>query len=256
MMGCPSISSYWTILTSRYPLWKLFCRGAYNYFSGWPITHREYFRLQDETARVEDVLVKESSLDALVKCFVAAKTNSFENLLDPFLKICRISKTVTLGIARSQFFQRLIDRLGHSKAVVRLNLLRLLKTICDVHPSRTALVEKYGIYEIVEKLSKQDNAVLVRQLAREIMPSLAPVLKPAPTRNGRVGELAPKLGITPRRRPRRAASDASTVMEPSPRIASSYMVPRTQSAGLGIGTKNRIFSRQKLGDITWSNEIR
>ncbi|KAL5482758.1 CDC15_2 [Sanghuangporus weigelae] len=210
--------------------------------------------LQDETARVEDVLVKESSLDALVKCFVAAKTNSFENLLDPFLKICRISKTITLGIAKSQFFQRLIDRLGHSKAVVRLNLLRLLKTICDVHPSRSALVEKYGIYEIVEKLSKQDNAVLVRQLAREIMPSLAPVLKPAPSRNGRVGELTPKLGITPRRRPRRAASDASTVMEPSPRIASTYMTPRTQSTGMGA--KNRVFSRQKLGDITWSNEIR
>lgn len=210
--------------------------------------------LQDETARVEDVLIKESSLDALVKCFVAAKTNSFENLLDPFLKICRLSKTITLGIAKSQFFQRLIDRLNHSKAVVRLNLLRLLKAICDVHPNRSALVEKYGIYEIVEKLSKQDNAVLVRELAREIMPSLAPVLKPVPSRNGRTGELAPKIGITPRRRPRRAASDVSATLDSAPRFGGSLVTPRTQSAG--TKNNNRTYSRQKLGDITWNTEAR
>lgn len=184
---------------------------------------------------------------------MAAKANSFENLLDPFLKICRLSRTITLGIAKSQFFQRLIDRLNHSKAVVRLNLLRLLKTICDVHPNRSALVEKYGIYEIVEKLGNQDGAVLVRELAREIMPSLAPALKPAPSRNGRLSELAPKLGVTPRRRPRRTASEASsTLSESSPRFGGSLITPRTQSGG----TKNRPLTRQKLGDITWGNEVR
>ncbi|THH10479.1 hypothetical protein EW145_g1305 [Phellinidium pouzarii] len=209
--------------------------------------------LQDETARVEDVLSKESSLDALVRCFVAAKANSFENLLDPFLKICRLSKQVTLGIAKSQFFQRLIDRLNHSKAIVRLNLLRLLKAICDVHPNRTALVEKYGIYDIVEKLGSQDGAVLVRELAREIMPSLAPVLRPALSRAGRNGELAPKLGVTPKRRPRRTASDtSSTNSDSSARFVSNSTTARLQNGG----TKNRALSRQKLGDITWSSEVR
>ncbi|KAH8114562.1 hypothetical protein DFH11DRAFT_1689039 [Phellopilus nigrolimitatus] len=209
--------------------------------------------LQDETARVEDVLSKEASLDALVKCFVAAKTNSFENLLDPFLKICRLSRSVTLGIAKSQFFQRLIERLNHSKAVVRLNLLRLLKAICDVHPNRTALVEKYGIYEIVEKLSNQDGAVLVRELAREITPSLAPALKPALSRAGRNGELAPKFGVTPRRRPRRTASDASsTNPDLTPRFVGNLTTSRLQTGG----GKNRTVSRQKLGDITWGNEVR
>lgn len=202
-------------------------------------------RLQDETARVEDVLCKDPSLDLLVKCFVSAKANSFENLLDPFLKICRISKQVTLGIAKSQFFQRLVDRMGHSKAVVRLNLLRLLKTICDVHPNRTGLVEKYGIYDIVEKLSKQDGAVLVRELAREIMPSLAPVLKPALSRSGKNGELAPKVSIAAKRRPRRTASDASfTSLEIAPKAVSS-------TSKLQPSTRSRGPSRQKLGDISW-----
>jgi hypothetical protein len=44
-------------------------------------------RLQEETARVEDQLTKAKSLDALLKCLVSAKAGSFENLLDPFLKI-------------------------------------------------------------------------------------------------------------------------------------------------------------------------
>ena len=216
-------------------------------------TDCDIFRLQDETARVEDVLCKEESLDALVKCFVAAKANSFENLLEPFLKICRVSKPITLGIAKSQFFRRLIERLNHSKAVVRLTLLRLLKAICDVHPNRTALVEKYGIYEIVEKLSKQDGAVLVRELAREIMPSVAPALKPVMGRtNGRNGDgTTPKVAIAPRRRMRRTASETSaTQIEPS-LSRSSLTTSRLQNGAKGVRP-----ARQKLGDITWSSDAR
>jgi len=136
-------------------------------------------RLQDETARVEDRLLKPETLEALLKCFVSAKANSFEGLLDPFLKICRLSTNIAIGIAKSQFFKRVVDRLGHSRALVRLNLLRIVKTVCDVHPNRAILVERYGIYEIVAKLSKEDGAVLVRELAREIMPTIAPALKPS-----------------------------------------------------------------------------
>lgn len=136
-------------------------------------------RLQDETAKIEDELLKPASLDALLKCFVSAKAVSFENLLDPFLKICRSSNLITLGVAKSQFFKRIIDRLNNnSKAVVRLNLLRILRTVCDAHPNRAVLVERFGIYDIVVKLSKEDGAVLVRELAREILPSLAPAIKP------------------------------------------------------------------------------
>ena len=209
-------------------------------------------RLQDETARVEDALSKDSAIDALVKCFVNAKANSFENLLDPFLKICRISKTVTIGIAQSQFFQRLIDRLGHTKAVVRLSLLKLLRAICDVHPNRLALVEKYGIYDIVDRLSTQDDGILVRELAREIKPTLAPALKPVFGKPGRNSELAPKLGVTPRRRPRRAASDASSTQSESPRFGSnsSILTPRTQTSGI----RQKTVARQRIGEFKWTSE--
>ncbi|KAF9525506.1 hypothetical protein CPB83DRAFT_859376 [Crepidotus variabilis] len=139
--------------------------------------------LQDDTARVEDELLKPDALEALLKCFVGSKANSFENLLDPFLKMLRISTPVTIAISKSSaFFKRIVDRLGQSgkatKAVVRLNLLRILRWVCDVHPNKGMLVEKYGLLGVVEKLSKSggDGAVLVRELAREIVPALKPAL--------------------------------------------------------------------------------
>ncbi|EGN91709.1 hypothetical protein SERLA73DRAFT_173393 [Serpula lacrymans var. lacrymans S7.3] len=199
--------------------------------------------LQDETARLEDELLKNESLEALLKCFVTAKANSFENLLDPLLKICRISTSVTIGIAKSQFFKRVIDRLSHSRAVVRLNLLRILRTVCDVHPNRAILVERYGLHEIVLRLSKDDGAVLVRELAREILPALAPALKPASGRS-----MLLKGGDTPKsiapKKARRTASETS-VMSPSVGLERGLSSTR-------LGDKSRT-SRLKLGDIAWQS---
>ena len=106
--------------------------------------------------------MKLESLDALLKCFVSAKAGSFENLLDPFLKILRLSSPVAIGIAKSAFFKRVVEKLDSSKAVVKLNLLRILRAVCDAHPNRAALVERYGLYELVVRLRREDGAVLVR----------------------------------------------------------------------------------------------
>ncbi|KAH9950642.1 kinase-like protein [Amylocystis lapponica] len=211
--------------------------------------------LQDETARVEDQLMKPEALEALLRCFVHAKSNSFENLLDPFLKICRISTGLTIGIAKSQFFRRIIDKLGHSKAVVRLNLLRILRTVCDAHPNRAILVERFGIYDIVLRLSKEDGAVLVRELAREIVPALAPALKPVSTRHLR-GPETPKTGksvIAPKRIRRAASESVAGSPGQGSNGSSSNLRPTTRRPTSGT---NRIPSRQKLGDIPWQGSER
>lgn len=189
--------------------------------------------------------MKPEALEALLKCFVAAKANSFENLLDPFLKICRISTRITIGTAKSQFFKRVIDRLAHSKAVVRLNLLRILRTVCDVHPNRAILVERYGLHEIVAKLSKDDGAVLVRELAREILPALAPALKPS-SRSILKGADTSKSGSIAPKRPRRTASETSAIST-APPLAPT---PRLHGRDTNEETK---FSRTKLGDIAWQS---
>jgi hypothetical protein len=208
------------------------------------------FRLQEETARVEDELAKPKSLDALLKCFVSAKAGSFENLLDPFLKICRHSTAIAIGVAKSQFFRRITEKLSNSKAVVKLNLLRILRAVCDVHPNRALLVERYGIHETVAALRRKDGAVLVRELAREIEPSLAPALKPSLR-----GADTPKSSIAPKRRTtRRTASDTSGIGTPSPPLGTGPINnPRVTSAGagLGTGTTRGVSPRLHVSEIPW-----
>ncbi|TCD65509.1 hypothetical protein EIP91_002557 [Steccherinum ochraceum] len=201
--------------------------------------------LQDETARIEDELLKPHALDALLKCFVSAKAVSFENLLDPFLKITRISNAITIGIAKSQFFKRVIEKLGHSKPVVRLNLLRLLRTVCDIHPNRAMLVDRFGIYDIVVKLSKEDAAVLVRELAREIVPTLAPALKPISSRTPRVPKVldSSKSSIAPKKM-RRTASESIAGSPPTFNVRSSTRNPMGSTSG-------RVSSRHNLNEIPW-----
>ncbi|CBQ68144.1 related to MAPKK kinase [Sporisorium reilianum SRZ2] len=127
--------------------------------------------LQDETARVEEVLLQPASIESLLCVFATSKANSFENLLEPFVKVCRLSGGVVAAMARNTLFvKRLLERLSHPKAVVRLNLLRITKMICDLKgDGYSPLVEQLKVYDVVEKLSSKDNAVLVKELARDIL---------------------------------------------------------------------------------------
>ncbi|KAJ7211039.1 hypothetical protein B0H12DRAFT_389215 [Mycena haematopus] len=227
--------------------------------------------LQDETARVEDELTKPPSVAALLKCFVTAKANSFENLLDPFLKITRLSSPLTIAISRSPpFFKRIVERLapaggnGHSKekAVVRLNLLRVLRTVCEVHPNRAMLVERYGLLGVVEGLSRGggDGAVLVRELAREIVPVLKPGLKPATAARGGGGHQATRS--TPGEEGQQAESPRVAALAPKKlrRTASETVGPSFGStsrlgdreAGSTPANGKTKPGRQKLGDIPWA----
>jgi len=227
--------------------------------------------LQDETSRVEDELVKPPSVSALLTCFVTAKANSFENLLDPFIKMTRLSTPLTIAISRSPpFFKRIIDRLSPTtegqrnskeKAVVRLNLLRMLRTVCEVHPNRAMLVERYGLLGVVENLSKGggDGAVLVRELAREIVPVLKPGLKPAGgkgtghgSRNNSAGsngaETPSKGSVVAPKKMRRAASEASASAYGSLTVNSGT---KYQGGPGGVVTSAKSKPRHRLGDIPW-----
>lgn len=167
---------------------------------------------------MEDALVKQSALDALLRCFTTAKANSFENLLDPFLKVLRLSSNVTMAVARSPaLFRRIVDRLENtSKPVVRLNLLRILRTVCELHPNRTTLVERYDLLNAVEKLSKNDGAVLVKELAREIIPVLRPGLAPAAGTASGLPSRTPVAKLARRDRPHHVHSASSSSALPRP----------------------------------------
>lgn len=193
------------------------------------------YRLQEETSRVEDVLSETTSIARLLGCLVHAKTNSFENLLDPFLKICRLSSLVVIAISSTHpFFQKLAERLNHSKAVVRLNLLRLLRIICEASPERETIVEKYGFLAVVRRLREKDPAVLVKEMAGDLLPMLMPEGKPNSNPGPTVEQSSfSRSSVLRRKIPRRSTSDAaaSESVAPVPSFRSRQLKPKSIDTG-------------------------
>lgn len=128
-------------------------------------------RLQEETARVEEHLLDGSFTDAIVKCFNVSKANAFENLLEPLQKLLRLSPQVAASLAREELFSRIIQKLHHNKAAIRLNLLRIVRSICDSSEEQAALLSQYHLLDVIQDLEKNDPAVLVQNMAGELVKS-------------------------------------------------------------------------------------
>ncbi|RFU77239.1 ste ste11 cdc15 kinase [Trichoderma arundinaceum] len=138
--------------------------------------------LQEETANVESHLMDNNFSRAIVSCFGTNRLNAFDfNLLEPLLKLLRLSPSLTLTLAKPEMFAGITQRLGHKKAVVRLNLLRLVRAIMDAcepgvlgsgDGARTLNSSQMrSLMDSIQILAEKDSAVLVRNLASELVKS-------------------------------------------------------------------------------------
>ncbi|KAL1998867.1 hypothetical protein VTN02DRAFT_5456 [Thermoascus thermophilus] len=131
--------------------------------------------LQEETAKVEEHLLDNrhdgpSFTDAIVKCLTISKANAFENLLEPLQKLLRLSPPIASTLARPDLFTRLGQKLHHNKAAVRLNLLRIISSICDSSEEQGGLLARYGLLDAIREL-ENDPAILVRDMAGKLIRS-------------------------------------------------------------------------------------
>jgi hypothetical protein len=90
-------------------------------------------------------------------------------MLDPLQKLVRLSPPIAASLAVAELFTRTVQKLGHKDAVTRVNLLRILRTICDATEDDCTLIKLFGVYEPIHDLSRHDPAVLVRQMAEEMV---------------------------------------------------------------------------------------
>ncbi|SPN97509.1 related to septation (sepH) gene [Cephalotrichum gorgonifer] len=136
--------------------------------------------LQEETANVEGHLLQSDFTKTILSCFSTNKLNSFDsNLLEPLLKLLRLSPSIAASFAVPEMFTGIGLRLGHKKAVVRLNLLRLVRIILDAcDPDMMGLGngssvlgsrEVQSLLDTIRVLAEKDSAVLVRNLASELV---------------------------------------------------------------------------------------
>ena len=128
-------------------------------------------RLQEETSRVEDHLLENQTFTtAIIASFTNSKSNSFENLLEPLQKLLRLSPPVAASMARSpELFDCIGQKLNHNKPAIRLNLLRIIGSLCDATDESGLLLERFGLYDAILELQVSDSAVLVRSMAQELI---------------------------------------------------------------------------------------
>ena len=146
--------------------------GKYFYFD-FETTLTTLPRLQEETARVEDSLLDNHTFTvAITAAFTQSKSSSFENLLEPLQKLLRLSQPIAASMARSaELFECIGQKLNSNKPAIRLNLLRIIGSICDATDEGGILLEHFGLFDLIRELQVSDSAVLVRSMAQELIRS-------------------------------------------------------------------------------------
>ncbi|KAL1953256.1 hypothetical protein VTO42DRAFT_3344 [Malbranchea cinnamomea] len=185
--------------------------------------------LQEETAKVEEHLLDGQDGEppfvvAIVRCLTISKANAFENLLEPLQKILRLSPPIAATLARSDMFERIGQKLHHTKPAVRVNLLRILSTICDSSEEKCGLLRKYALLDAIRELQK-DSRVLVRELASQLVKSCE--------------ESQPLSGG----RPRRSTLRRTSATAPPPSLISSHSMPSTPQTGRSGASKSYLDGR-------------
>lgn len=202
---------------------------------------------------MEQKLLQGSFKDAIVGCFKNNETSSdvFESLLDPLQKVIRTSPSIAACLAREEIFVRTRQKLSTKKPLVRVSLLKMVLDICQAtSDSCASLLRRSGLLEILKDLQK-DSAVLVKDLANEIVklvdhgPRIRPSMRrsssstltptsqhppPGPLSSPQHVRTTNSLSYfdnssqpsirSPRSRPSRASMNPSRIVEP-PSIASS-----------------------------------
>jgi hypothetical protein len=120
--------------------------------------------LDNDKSSVEPILVQPENSAIFLGAFLSAQANSFEGILVPLYHILVASSRLAKAMAKPQFFDRLQQRLAHKKPIVRKNLLQIVHIVCDADSSD---LRRNGLYDVIEKLSREDQSMLVRELAKD-----------------------------------------------------------------------------------------
>lgn len=125
---------------------------------------------------MEEHLLNADFTTAIVACFNTPKINAFDpNLLEPLLKVLRLSPCLAASLAKSEMYSGIAQKLTHKKAVVRLNLLRLVRNVLDAREtdyfSSSKDAQLRTLLRGIQALAEKDSAVLVRNLASELVKS-------------------------------------------------------------------------------------
>jgi len=116
---------------------------------------------------VEKHLLEGNFSKAIIHCFNGDKFDF--HLLEPLQKLLRLSPAVAETLARPEMFSGLTQKLSNKKPDIRLNLLRLVCSICDPKQGHTNTLRRCGLLEVIQLLAENDPTILVKNMASEFV---------------------------------------------------------------------------------------
>jgi hypothetical protein len=115
--------------------------------------------------------------------------------------------------------------------VVRGNLLRIIKSICEAIEDQGALLRKYGLYDAIERLSESDPAILVRNMAADLIKA------------SEISTSVRSSGDSSRFRPLRRSSSSATstsLFASSPQMSPAHLRQPGQSSYFDTGMEYNV----------------
>ncbi|KAH0904725.1 hypothetical protein HID58_044228 [Brassica napus] len=133
----------------------------------------------DSNHKVEQALLKKDAVQKLVRFFKSCPERHFVHILEPFLKIITKSYRINKTLAVNGLTSLLVSRLDHQDAIVRLNLLKLIKAVYEHHPKPKQLIVENDLPQKLQNLIGERRAgqssggqVLVKQMATSLLKAL------------------------------------------------------------------------------------
>ncbi|KAI9905735.1 hypothetical protein PsorP6_014395 [Peronosclerospora sorghi] len=127
--------------------------------------------LVHDTLKIEKVLLVPANLMKMIVCFRTSVETEFENLLEPLLEMMSRSGRLNQALGRSGLFvMEILKRLRRiPKAIVRKNLLKMLKNLFECHTSPIHFLAEYNLRPIVAALAQDENSmILVKEMASQL----------------------------------------------------------------------------------------
>ncbi|CAH8348983.1 unnamed protein product [Eruca vesicaria subsp. sativa] len=133
----------------------------------------------DSNHKVEQELLKKEIVQKLVKFFQSCPERHFVHILQPFLKIITKSSKINKTLAVNGLTSLLVSRLDHQDAIVRLNLLKLIRAVYEHHPNPKQLIVENNLPQKLQNLIEErrdgqssGGQVLVKQMATSLLKGL------------------------------------------------------------------------------------
>ncbi|DBA67330.1 TPA: hypothetical protein ACH3X2_001627 [Trebouxia sp. C0005] len=130
--------------------------------------------LGEDPGRIEPRLRQQDAVQRFVALFASysqnADSEALARLLDPFLRIMKRSRKITVEVSLNGMAPLLVQLLKQPNALTALNLLQIVRCMYEQHPRPKEFIVKFSIAEQLRRLAAASSqAVLVRKQAQNLL---------------------------------------------------------------------------------------